>query len=87
MQKETQVIDPHKLPPLLLSPEGAAKCLGISRQEFYRNVSKICAMHGLQPVRVGSVKKYSYSELQKIVDHCVQTGEPLYTTTATPKRE
>ncbi len=73
-----KIIDDHKLTPLLVDPQQAAKALNITREEFYRNVAKICANHGLQPVLVGGRKKYSYQQLVEIVNRCRKNSEPLY---------
>lgn len=64
--------------PILLSGKSAAILLGMSKDEFYRNVHKITANHGLKPVMVGRLKKYSYRQLTEIVDRCIEQDVPLY---------
>jgi hypothetical protein len=66
------------LSPILLTGEDAAAVLGLSRDAFYRHAPKIVARHGLTPVVVWRVKKYSYEQLKSIVAACVDRGEPLY---------
>ena len=65
-------------PLLLLSQEDAAAVLGISVWTFNRYLPQIIARHGLKTVRVGQRDKFAYSQLVEIVEHCLDTGEPLY---------
>ena len=66
------------LTPILLTPEQAAVVLGISQSAFYRHAPKIIARHGLTPITVGKSKKYSYTQLRKIIAKCATSGEPLF---------
>lgn len=60
----------------LLTPEGVAKKLRISRTTFYDLRPRLIA-NGIKTMKVGKNIKYLESSIDALIRRCVETGQPM----------
>ena len=60
----------------LLTPEGVAKKLKISRTTFYDLRPRLIA-NGIKTMKVGKNIKYLESSIDALIRRCVETGQPM----------